>query len=444
MQVSNSHLLRYFIGIVLFSFLCVLLAPLPPFQHLSQSYFAPDNPQVLGPCAVNLYGLPRSFKASVLPSLIKNVIRPNLLYKCDYFVHFDNLNYEKPNGRSDRIGEINPIEVYQITEAVQAEYNKQRLLPPLVMYANTTASEFQKKYKRLLHKIRTEKDSNGTSVYLPSRHKSYTFETIENVIKMWHSQESVWNLMESQTHRHYSRVAMLRSDVVYMTPIDIYELGTRKKMWDFQNVEAVVPHFARYPVNDRMIYGPYDAVKIWAAERFRRLNQHIAHVQANAPGDGLHSERFLQYTIFPAIRQTGITIEFKQGMCFYRVRADHSVRFSDCGKIHVTKHNHKVVENMVGRSCVQNWTFAASRNLVQLECPFAAKTPASDETDLNWHSGCNPNMPKKIPLPPKRRRRSTLWPKRNLPPPTHPPCMDEHISLVIQRETSNLTSEKKT
>ena len=155
--------------------------------------------------------------------------------------------------------------------------------------------------------------------------------------------------MESLTTKHYSRVAMLRSDVVYVTPVDIYELGAHRKKWDYNNTEAVIPNFARHPVNDRMMYGPYDAIKIWAAGRFHRLNRHIDHVQKHAPGDGLHSERFLNYTIFPSIRQAGVNIQVKQGLCFLRVRADHSVRFSDCGQMHVTKNNHQAVEFILGR-----------------------------------------------------------------------------------------------
>lgn len=398
MQISNNVLYGCFLGIAIFlSFLCIVFSPLPSLQELRQSQdtlaqLHAKETHVLGPCAVNLYGLPRSFKDSVLPSLIQNVIQPNRLYQCDYFVHFDNLQYEKPNGRNDRVGQINPSEVYLLTEAVKSEYTRIGLEPARVIYSNTTALEFQQKYKGLLEKIFSEIDEQGNPIYLPFNHKSYTNGTIENVIKMWHSQESVWNLMESQTDKHYSRVAMLRSDVVYVTPIDVYELGTppnsrampTTKQLDYDNVAAVIPNFARFPVNDRMIYGPYDAIKLWAAGRFGRLHQHIAHVQKHARGDGLHSERFLQYTIFPAIRQTGVTIQTKKGLCFLRVRADHSIRFSDCGKIHVTENNHDAVENILGRTCFQNWALDAKKKLVQLECPLRGKALLIANPAIRW------------------------------------------------------------
>lgn len=67
--------------------------------------------------------------------------------------------------------------------------------------------------------------------------------TVDNIVKMWHSIEQAWNLMEAHAEREnvrYKRVAMLRSDVVYMTPIDIWEtekMGVR----DRANNVAVIP-----------------------------------------------------------------------------------------------------------------------------------------------------------------------------------------------------------
>ena len=65
-------------------------------------------------------------------------------------------------------------------------------------------------------------------------------EVLLNILKMWHSQTKVWKLMEKyeaiavndDSHKHqledqqpfYSRVAMFRLDVVYITPIDIYKV----------------------------------------------------------------------------------------------------------------------------------------------------------------------------------------------------------------------------
>ena len=67
--------------------------------------------------------------------------------------------------------------------------------------------------------------------------------TVDNIVKMWHSIEQAWNLMEAHEQReniHYTRVAMLRSDVVYMTPIDIWETE-KKGIRDRTNNVAVIP-----------------------------------------------------------------------------------------------------------------------------------------------------------------------------------------------------------
>ena len=63
----------------------------------------------------------------------------------------------------------------------------------------------------------------------------------------------------------YDRVAMLRSDVFYVTPFDMFETYGR-----LPNSTAVVPGFGRRPVSDRMIVGPPKAVEIWATQRFAR------------------------------------------------------------------------------------------------------------------------------------------------------------------------------
>ena len=48
---------------------------------------------------------------------------------------------------------------------------------------------------------------------------------------------------------NYTRVAMLRDDVLFVTPIDILLNGKGKV--DYANNVAVIPAFAKWPVNDR-------------------------------------------------------------------------------------------------------------------------------------------------------------------------------------------------
>ncbi|KAI2495535.1 hypothetical protein MHU86_18980 [Fragilaria crotonensis] len=68
-------------------------------------------------CALNFFGLPRAFKRLVLPSMIANIIIPNIQYDCDYFVHFYNITYEPPS-RSGKGGHITPEDVYLLRDAV--------------------------------------------------------------------------------------------------------------------------------------------------------------------------------------------------------------------------------------------------------------------------------------------------------------------------------------
>lgn len=63
---------------------------------------------------------------------------------------------------------------------------------------------------------------------------------------------------------------------------------------------------------------------------YRHLNPHVDWMLKNDPGWGLHSERFLNYTLFPAIRQQGVEIVEHDTLCFFRARADGSVWITDC------------------------------------------------------------------------------------------------------------------
>lgn len=130
----------------------------------------------------------------------------------------------------------------------------------------------------------------------------------------------------------YERVAMLRLDLVYMTPINIYNKVNGDR--DEQNNVAVIPGFARYPINDRFIYGPMEAVKVWAAERFDRMEDHANRTFYEDEGYGLHSERFVLRAVLPAIREKRFKVEEDPKMCMFRTRADSTVSYLDCGREH--------------------------------------------------------------------------------------------------------------
>jgi hypothetical protein len=340
------------------------------------SFESARNPHPEERCAINLYGLPRAFKSLVLPALIQNVIRPNAAHNCDYFVHYFNLTQEGP-GRSGHGGHLNPSEILSLEQHVQREAPPDQRRPEVVFLAEQE-EDFWKNYDSLIKKTRNTRDGKGRRLYFPWKEKSYKYPvTVDNIIKMWHSIQSAWLLMERHATGHnvkYTRVAMLRSDVMFATPIDIYRLDNFRldidsnnnndtnagALFDRENRYAVVPAFAKYPVNDRLIYGPHAAVKIWATERFARLETHVQSILQHNRGYGMHSEIFLNHTIFPAIRQAGIEIHEHPHMCFFRARADESVWVSDCDhkaaetvaeRMGPLEKKKELVERLLGRQC---------------------------------------------------------------------------------------------
>ena len=112
------------------------------------------------------------------------------------------------------------------------------------------------------------------------------------------------------------------------------------------NAASVIPNFAKYPVNDRLIYGPHSAVKIWASQRFSKIEEYSRDPLAT-PGMIMHSETFLNASILQTIKETTIThnAETKSSrsehfmvledkwMCFLRVRADGAIWIEDCDPI---------------------------------------------------------------------------------------------------------------
>lgn len=204
-------------------------------------------------CAINFYGLPRSFFSMTLPSVIENILLPNVGNDCHVFVHYHYLTQEN-QGRSGRGGTVRPNDVLLLEEAMRQV--GQRVFGPFyeptVRFRNYTEDNFWQTHGPFLNKTRHAKDEQGRSLYLPARDPSITQAQIDNIVRMWHSQHSVWQLMEETSHElsvNYTRVAMIRSDVIFLTPINIIEDGNANI--DYDNRVAVVPAFAKCPVNDR-------------------------------------------------------------------------------------------------------------------------------------------------------------------------------------------------
>ena len=337
-------------------------------------------------CALLFYGLPRAFRRIVLPSIVRNILLPNARYQCDVYVYFHALTQED-SGRSGQGGCLDLNAVYRLRSAVSyvmAHHHQQSPPPkgdpwppsnkdqnitvppssPRVVIANFTNADFAQQQAAVLHKIRSTVDpTTNLSRYVPWT-AGFTLETVDNVIRMYHAIQGVWELMMKSTNSMttttpitsadqesrqarartraqspYDRVAIFRIDVFYATPIDIfyyvnlslstnettstpqqYEKEehliteapdsnatspgvTRKRIYDADNRVAVVPGFARYPVNDRMMYGPYEAVEIYSSRRFDLLDRFVQE-----HGQGLHPEIFLAQVIFPEIRRRTVSL----------------------------------------------------------------------------------------------------------------------------------------
>ena len=281
-------------------------------------------------CAINFHGLARSFASMALPTIITNIVTPNLHHKCDYFVHFQNVHHEGKS-RAGHGGVLDPDEVFQLEKAIRRLQGGDAV----VAFSNSTEEDVLRKHADLIHKIKTTKDEDGFYIYQPfdPNDQLYNVNTTINIVKMWHNLESVWHLMEQYEQKlgkKYEQVAMMRLDSAYLTPVDIFKYNSADASIRISgNATAVIPGFARWPVNDRLVFGPRDFVKEWA-NRFDLLDYHMLNTRPKHQRIGIHSEHFLQKTVFPLLQQRGYNIVSDEEMCFLRTRAGNVVWATDC------------------------------------------------------------------------------------------------------------------
>ena len=291
-------------------------------------------------CAICFFGLPRSYKEMVLPSIVKNVLEPNAKYNCDVFVHFDIKKLE-PKGRMNPGGKLNATEIYDLQIAVEEVSIKAKpslSSTPAVVFCNDTRRSFKAQRQGHIDKYMETMDKDGKQIYYPWKQKSWRRSSLVNLVKQWHSIDKVFWLMENhmnQTNKKYTRVAMLRNDAMYLSSIDILRLdndgNSTKDVQsdiDVDNQHFVIPFFASFPVNDRMIYGPYDAVKIWATKRFDFLEERAKDNESR--GYVMHSERFMESHIFPAMEKLGYMRNVHSGLCLVRTRPSSRALLNDC------------------------------------------------------------------------------------------------------------------
>ncbi|CAJ1970501.1 unnamed protein product [Cylindrotheca closterium] len=333
-----------------------------------------------GRCALCFFGLPRSYESVVLPTIEKNILRPNAKYRCDVFVHFFDQATEAA-GRYNDGGKIDPSHIYFLDGSVrkvydefnQARMNRSSMLPAVVQFVNDTDDTFITARRHQLKKYHNSRNEQGNQIYFPWK-SNWKNSSMDNMIKQWHSINASFSLMESYGQSHsvrYERVAMLRNDVLYVTPIDIYLLDNLNKTIDYDNSHFVMPPFCRYPVNDRMIYGPYGAVRIWATQRFDLIEHRVR--QAKDEGYEMHSERFLDSTVLPTMEALGYHRHMNPDVCFVRTRTNGIVMVNDCFAAGVTrglvKENRRdIIIQALGRNCSEEITDKDDNTVFYLKC----------------------------------------------------------------------------
>eukprot|EP00980_Cylindrotheca_fusiformis_P003718 scaffold823_cov86-Cylindrotheca_fusiformis.AAC.5 len=330
-----------------------------------KSWYTYNGPPKEDRCAFCFFGLPRAYKNMVLPSIVRNLLIPNARHNCDIYVHYYK-QFEEVSGRRNRGGKINPDDIFLLEPEVKriaAKYgpkdgrNANRV--PNVAFTYDTDDMFWEKRKDLLAKYHNTTRPDGKPAYFPWATKTYTHASLDNMVRQWHSIEFAYKLLDyhaKQLGVTYSRVGMFRNDAMYVTPIDIAVMD--RGQYDTQNKHVVLAAFAQFPINDRMIYGPYDAVKIWSTKRFELIEKRVQ--LAKDPGFEMHSERFLNSTVFPVIRELGVETVVNRDICFVRTRADEAALANDCliggmsrGFGRVNKK--AMVENIVGKKCTEYW-----------------------------------------------------------------------------------------
>ncbi|KAL3927494.1 MAG: hypothetical protein SGBAC_013065, partial [Bacillariaceae sp.] len=329
------------------------------------------------PHASCFLGLPRSYANVVLKKKEKHILKPNAHHLCDIFVHYFHQTNEAA-GRYNNGGDINPDEILRLQESVEQLYRttlnsttstmnmnmnmnttstSTATAKLTILFANDTNEAFFEKQSANLHKYHTTLDRKGHQVYFPWR-SNWSNSSLDNMIRQWHSIEGVFDMMSRYQKQHrnieYTRVAMLRNDVVYLTPIDIMKMDNGTL--DINNEYYVIPNFAKYPMSDRMIYGPYNAVQVWAKQRFQLVEQRIQTQQDF--GWKMHSERFMNSTVLPAIQALGYQRNLNRDICFFRARTGQMLMASDCfmagsvrGFVKNQTNIRKVVEDTVDRNC---------------------------------------------------------------------------------------------
>ena len=258
-------------------------------------------PPTKKPCALLFFGLAKQFRSLILPSIEQYILSIPANEQCDIFAHTYDVTEVVGKSHKNETGIIiNPKEIYDLTSNVVMD----------------TEEEFQsaRRFKKLM---------NG--IYKPTRRMGWSTESLGNMYRQWHSIERVWDYMtefEGKQNIQYERVGMFRSDVLYQTPINIFEGG-----------DAVIPKFG-FLVNDRMFYGTRRNAHIWSKIRFSGMLTPGCYKRRH-PSIGMHSEFYMKDFILQKMSTSTNTQVYEDlNICFFRVRSNGDVETDDCTKVY--------------------------------------------------------------------------------------------------------------
>ncbi|KAL7543262.1 hypothetical protein ACHAXR_012764 [Thalassiosira sp. AJA248-18] len=261
-------------------------------------------------CALLFFGIGRKFKDVAFPSIKVNIIDANP--ECDVFIH----TYNVSKAFGNRIGEDGSGDV---------DVNEIFLLTNRSSIIIETEEDFQRQrnvtYYRSLFPMPSRWD-------YPS--------SMDNMIRQWHSIETVWTAMERHEEAlsaRYISVGLFRLDVLYTNPIVVGDAKTavipRLMYRTSQNKQA----WGGY--NDRLFYGKRDYAKSWATERFNSVQPYLQWQKSNTQyvtKAGLHSEDFMRWML---VIQFPVPLLIKP-ICFKRIRSSGMI-MNDCALLAESK-----------------------------------------------------------------------------------------------------------
>jgi hypothetical protein len=263
-----------------------LFARLNRFSNLSTSYSrkSSKSEKQETKCALLFFGLFRDFRPLALPSIQRNVLAHNS--HCDVYLHTYN------------ISSVHPEDAFLLTNNVSM----------------STMDEFWDQRESFVNYTRCNFSIRWGDCCV--KH--------DNMMKQWHSIAGVWSLMRQhenqilsdlQNHsgaHYYQQVGLLRLDVYYVTPVDVFAHT------------AGIADFAHWDgLNDRLFYGKREYAEVWA-DRFSFSSEFEAKYMKSP--ERYHSESY----VAALMQSRNVTVTKNKELCMWGLRPGLIVRVRDC------------------------------------------------------------------------------------------------------------------